>query len=599
MTFTGVTIAVLVFTNDFVFCYENLSLNKPTYQSHPYFTPVFSSDTFDSSNAVDGLKNNLSAFGGQCATSADGYKTATWWVNLTYIHSIHDIRMYYRTDNAHWGASNGYTSRFLGFYVYISNTTHIKDGHLCFHDTNYTRSTIPAVVNIRCQAHGQYVIYFNERPQTSSNADQFSIYAHNELCEVEVFGCNDTGFYGPTCSLPCPGDNCRSCEIDAGVCTRCKPGYMGHQCELPCSYSFYGNLCSLKCGNCSSGATCHHVNGSCTNGCDVGVYGDKCNTPCSDGWHGRNCSTICDKCDSCDRFTGECTSACKTGWKGPFCTEECGNGTYGDTCIERCGTCIGLKQCHHINGSCPDGCEAGYQGELCQNGCSSGKFGINCDEDCNENCAEPYKCNGTTGECEGGCQPGWEGLQCKDVCRENMYGKYCTILCGFCRYSTCHHVNGSCFGGCAKGFHGALCNKACKAGFYGEDCIEECSPFCRTPRDCNHMTGHCNKGCIGGWQGVKCLEEKSVNLQCSSRFYGVLAALCVSITIIIVLLVFTYINRRRAKEIYKKQNVTNDIEVMTGKLDLQMISGTTVEDESSKYQELGELSLSSDYDHLR
>ena len=55
------------------------------------------------SNAVDGLKSNLSVWGGQCVISDINQQTATWWVNLTSILSIQDITIYYRTGNINWG----------------------------------------------------------------------------------------------------------------------------------------------------------------------------------------------------------------------------------------------------------------------------------------------------------------------------------------------------------------------------------------------------------------------------------------------------------------------------------------------------------------
>ena len=64
-------------------CLVNVARNKWTWQSTPYLAGV---SLFDSSNAVDGLKSDLTAWGGQCAVSADGFKTATWWVNLTTVH---------------------------------------------------------------------------------------------------------------------------------------------------------------------------------------------------------------------------------------------------------------------------------------------------------------------------------------------------------------------------------------------------------------------------------------------------------------------------------------------------------------------------------
>ncbi|XP_061194962.1 uncharacterized protein LOC133203133 [Saccostrea echinata] len=230
--------------------HENIVLNKPTHQSNAYMSAVYAPATFDSSNAVDGLKTNLSALRGQCAILGDGQKSAIRWVNLTSVHSIHDIRIYYRTDNVPWGHSNGHTARILGFYVYVSNTTDRQDDYLCFHDTNYTRADIPAVIDILCPVHGQFVIYYNERPQNSSYHTQYSQDAHADLCEVEVNGCKKTGYYGSNCSLPCPDTNCRYCHIETGACQGCKPGYQGHQCKIQCDNRSYGYYCLENCGAC-------------------------------------------------------------------------------------------------------------------------------------------------------------------------------------------------------------------------------------------------------------------------------------------------------------------------------------------------------------
>lgn len=78
---------------------DNVALNKPAYQQYPLYP---GDDTYDAINAVDGRKTNMSWYGGQCAVSASNKRTATWWVNLTSINSIHHINIYYIKGNAPW-----------------------------------------------------------------------------------------------------------------------------------------------------------------------------------------------------------------------------------------------------------------------------------------------------------------------------------------------------------------------------------------------------------------------------------------------------------------------------------------------------------------
>lgn len=89
-----------------------------------------------------------------------------------------------------YGYSNGLTSYFLGFSLYISNTTNRLDGVRCFHDKTYTKQTIPDHVSIDCPYVGQYVFYYNERFPGIKYPEGYSKYAYGDLCEVEVYVCH-------------------------------------------------------------------------------------------------------------------------------------------------------------------------------------------------------------------------------------------------------------------------------------------------------------------------------------------------------------------------------------------------------------------------
>ncbi|XP_078328383.1 uncharacterized protein LOC111113170 [Crassostrea virginica] len=379
--------------------YGNIALNKPARQLAPYtYTPGWGAD-----KAVDGQYTNLSPWGYQCAISADANSKAMWWVDLGGVLSIHHIFIQYRTDNLNWDAENNYAGRFLGFSVYISNTTNKEDGVLFFRDTNYTRATIPNPVNITSPYHGRYVIYYNNRTHPPY-PEGYSPYAFNELCELEVLGCRKPGYYGESCTSECP-KNCQEghCHITEGTCLGCLPGYIGSKCNTECTNNKYGQDCRQSCGNCTKGEHCNHVNGSCPNGCVEGVMGENCKTVCLDGNYGANCAEMCSiNCgdpQKCDRKTGECKDGCQIGWKKPLCKERCDTGLFGQDCKEKCGKCVMGDACDHVNGRCLNGCDPGYQGLNCTEGCSWGTYGFNCNETCQSNCSGNVSCDAITGIC--------------------------------------------------------------------------------------------------------------------------------------------------------------------------------------------------------
>ncbi|XP_065925748.1 multiple epidermal growth factor-like domains protein 10 isoform X2 [Magallana gigas] len=482
----------------------NLALRKPAYEEKIYIH-----DNVNAGNAVDGNKSNLNGLGGECSISAEKQRTATWWVNLESIYSIHNIRIYHRTENLPLGPFNGHTARSLGFSIYVSNTTAKSDGKLCYKDWNFTTSTIPAVFNTTCFVHGQYVIYYNERLPGVDYPSGYSDYAYNELCEVEVYGCPRPGYYGIGCNLPCP-DNCRYCHIETGTCQGCKPGYKGHQCELECDKGWYGDGCQRQCGHCINITQCDYLHGTCSQGCEVGYKGQTCDQECQDGYFGENCARKCPaNCHSCNKKSGLCDLGCHPGWKGTHCTEKCNGGLFGANCSTPCGHCLNNKQCHHLYGTCAKGCDPGYMGDDCTEECTDGYFGPNCRESCNETCKS---CNKSSGVCKYGCKPGWKGDFCETICDDHFYGENCSVPCGNClKNEQCHHLNGTCFNGCMSGFKGSECIEECQDGYFGENCIRECPDKCYS---CNKSSGLCDQGCHPGWKGTYCTEE------CDGELYG-------------------------------------------------------------------------------
>ncbi|XP_078338984.1 uncharacterized protein LOC111101455 [Crassostrea virginica] len=204
-------------------CFENVALNKSAWQQDTKFNYL-------ANRGVDGHKSYLHMYSEECVTS-EYNATSAWRVDLENVLSIHHISIQFATNNNSWNKDNELTKYFLGFSVYLSNTTEKEDGILCFRDTTYTRATIPNPINIPCPHYGRYVIYYNNRTHPPY-PEGYSDTTINALCEVEVYGCSDQGKFGENCSMLCP-PKClkRRCDITNGTCFECIVGYLGPTCE--------------------------------------------------------------------------------------------------------------------------------------------------------------------------------------------------------------------------------------------------------------------------------------------------------------------------------------------------------------------------------
>nr|XP_022307498.1 neurogenic locus notch homolog protein 1-like [Crassostrea virginica] len=279
--------------------YDNLALNKPAYQEYPY--TGLSLDFTDASNAVDGLKSNLNVWGKQCVVSANARRTATWWVNLINISSIHHITIFFRTENNVWG-------------YYGSNCSDpCPDSHCryCHLETGACQGCQPGYEGHHCES----CLDVNDTCLFECTPGHIG-HECKTLC--------DTGTYGTNCNEIC--GHClhsEDCFAVNGTClTGCASGYFGHRCKTLCHLGTYGAGCNEICGHCFQKDTCLHTNGTCVEGCDPGFSGNLCKTPCENGTYGRDCNKTCGHCrdgSSCLHTNGTCLTGSDSGYFGDLC----------------------------------------------------------------------------------------------------------------------------------------------------------------------------------------------------------------------------------------------------------------------------------------
>ncbi|XP_062589300.1 multiple epidermal growth factor-like domains protein 10, partial [Saccostrea cucullata] len=334
--------------------FENLALGKKARQSSTPF-PFWGPE-----KAVDGvISTSLST--NHCAVTCDDQTTAHWFVDLGKVMAINHVTIYYRMEEQ-WETK--YRGRFAGFYLYIAKDIRKNHGEQYYHEIQTGQNSPSPNMTIECNTLGRYVILYNERDPKVSYPDFYSKIAILELCEVEVYGCQN--IRQGEC-IKCP-PNCYKgrCDISSGKCRSCPEGLQGDYC---CKPGKYGRNCTERCGFCKDKQPCNSVTGNCANGCSEGFYGDKCITECPLGYYGFKCTGVCsNKCATrsvCDRFTGTCFDGCLPGFSGDRCLNVCRPGQYGRNCRERCGLCKDKKPCDSVTGICANGCSKGFYGDKC------------------------------------------------------------------------------------------------------------------------------------------------------------------------------------------------------------------------------------------
>uniref|UniRef100_A0A8W8NYT5 EGF-like domain-containing protein n=1 Tax=Magallana gigas TaxID=29159 RepID=A0A8W8NYT5_MAGGI len=274
-------------------------------------------------------------------------------------------------------------------------------------------------------------------------------------------------------------------------------------------------------------------------GCHPGWFGNYCNKACAVGTYGFECRETCGNCrdiSQCLNTNGTCLGGCKDGFHGYLCKSPCNTGSYGIDCKEKCGNCLDVYKCSLSNGTCLTGCVAGYHGNLCKTPCTLGSYGL----ECRGTCGNCHMCSNTNGSCLTACDAGYLGEMCKTPCGRGFFGKNCTHTC-IETCNGCKNVNGLCDSGCLLGWKGYFCSKlyGCSPkGYFGSNCSIPCPDV--NCQECHMESGICHV-CKQGYKGQRCETDFINNI----KFYSLLGAFCLSLTVIGILIGYNIMIRKR------------------------------------------------------
>ncbi|XP_074235628.1 von Willebrand factor D and EGF domain-containing protein isoform X2 [Saimiri boliviensis] len=249
------------------------------------------------------------------------------------------------------------------------------------------------------------------------------------------------GYYGDgincraICRYPC--GKSREC-VAPNVC-KCKPGYIGSNCQTALcdpDCKNYGkcikpNVCQCLPGH--GGTTCdeEHCNPPCQYG-GTCMAGNLCTCPY--GFVGPRCETmVCNRhCENGGQCLTPDICQCKPGWYGPTCsTALC-----DPVCLNG-GSCNKPNTCLCPNGFFGAQCQNAFCHPPCKNGgrcmrnnvcvCREGYTGRRCQKSiCDPMCMNGGKCVGPN-TCS--CPSGWSGKQCNTpICNPKcLYGGRCVF----------------------------------------------------------------------------------------------------------------------------------------------------------------------------